>query len=80
MRGRKGRAAQQGQAPDEGGLQKLQNVVDGALVKGLAVAEVPGLLVEAAGTAVGAAGDKEAHPDAGAVGNVPGLDGRIIPN
>ena len=46
--------------------------------EGLAVLEVPGLGLKAALAVVGAAGDKQRHPDTGAVGNITGFDGCVI--
>ena len=66
----KGLAAQKGKAVDIVGGQQAQNIVLRLPGKGLAVAEVPGLGLEAAGAAVGTAGDKEGDPHPLAVGNV----------
>ena len=71
-------APQQGQALHIGGRQGIQDLVLLRPGKGLAVAEVPGLLIEAAGAVVGAAGDEQGHPYSGSVGHVRPLDGRVI--
>ena len=42
--------------------------------EGLAVAEIPGLGLEAVFAVVGAAGDEQRHPDAFAIGNVAVFD------
>ena len=73
-----GLASQQGKPADVGPVQGLQKRLLGLGGKGLAVAEVPGLGLEAALAAVGAARDKEGHPHPGAVGDVAGLDAAVV--
>ena len=73
-----GLAPQQGKPADVGAVQGLQKRLLGLGGKGLAVAEVPGLGLEAALAAVGAARDKEGHPHPGAVGDVAGLDAAVV--
>ena len=62
--------AEDGQPADIGFVELGENLVRRRLREGLAVVEVPRLRLEAAGTAVAAAGDEERHPHADAVGDV----------
>ena len=73
-----GLAAQKAQPGDVGGLAGGKDLVADGLVEGLAVAEIPCHLVEAAGAVVAAPGDEHTRPHAGAVGDVIVFNGSVI--
>ena len=73
-----GLAAQKAQPGDVGGLAGGEDLVADGLVEGLAVAEIPCHLVEAAGAVVTAPGDEHTRPHAGAVGDVIVFNGSVI--
>ena len=61
---------QEGQLPED---LRLRLVGEGP-----AVAEVPGLGLEAVGAVVGAAGDEQRHPDSGSVGDITFFQGSVV--
>ena len=63
-------AAQKGQPLNIRGGQQLQKVLFRLCGKGLPVAEIPCLGLEAVFAVVGAAGDEQRHPHADTVGNI----------
>ena len=73
-----GLAPQQGQPADIAGAEQIQDGADLFLPESLAILEIPGLRIEAAGAAMGAAGHKEGDPDARSVGHVNGADVGVV--
>ncbi len=59
-------------------IQCLEDLVPGSLVKGLSVAKIPGLGLEAVETVVAAPGYKQRYPDTFAIGDVIGFDFSVI--
>ena len=60
-------------------LQKSHQLGGRLLIEGLAIAEVPGLRIEAILAAMGTTGDKQGHADPRPVGHIHIFDVSIIP-
>ena len=73
-----GLATQHRQAIDEGLVQLTEDLRLRLVGEGPAVAEVPGLGLEAVGAVVGAAGDEQRHPHSGSVGNITFFQGSVV--
>ena len=71
-------AAQQGEARDIVRLAGGEHLVADGLVEGLAIAEIPCHLIEAAGAVVAAAGNEDAGADARPVGDVVIFNSRVV--
>lgn len=70
--------AQHRQSADEGLVQLPEDLRLRLVGEGPAVAEVPGLGLEAVGAVVGAAGDEQRHPDSGSVGDITFFQGSVV--
>ena len=73
-----GFAAQQAQPGDIVRLAGGEDFVADGLVEGLAVAEIPGYRIEAAGAVMAAPGNEDAGAHTGAVGDIVIFDGSIV--
>ena len=73
-------AAQQGETRDIVRLAGGEHLVADGLVEGLAIAEIPCHLIEAAGAVVAAAGNEDAGADARPVGDVVIFNSRVVHN
>ena len=76
--GLEGLATQHRQSADEGFVQLPENLRLRLVGEGPAVAEVPGLGLEAVGAVVGAAGDEQRHPHPGSVGDITFFQGSVV--
>ena len=76
--GLEGLTAQHRQSADEGLVQLPEDLRLRLVGEGPAVAEVPGLGLEAVGAVVGAAGDEQRHPDSGSVGDITFFQGSVV--
>jgi len=71
-------AAQQCQTADIVRFQQFKKCFLRLRSEGLAVFKIPGLGLKAVFAAVGAAGDKQRHPDTLAVGDITVFDGTVM--
>ena len=73
-----GFAAQQAQPGDIVRLAGGEDFVADGLVEGLAVTEIPGHRIEAAGAVMAAPGNEDAGAHTGAVGDIVIFDGSVV--